>query len=183
MFVTCATEEQGERLRRAGYNVTVISSGATPPRRPRQTPAASDDPKVIDDLLADLRSSAEGRRLGRQFGHDARILARHLGLPVAYVPLDSLQRGQAGINRGVLKRYPGGGSVVELANVLNGHETQKVLAHECAHFLGFASERYADQFSAAFMKVDEDETAAGRWAIMRRELLAKARRRAAQHAH
>jgi len=160
--------ELAERLGREARAATARRDGRGASKR--------ESDEFIHALHDELRASRDGRDLGRKFQHDARVLARHLGLPVAYVPLGSLQRGQVGsTNLGVLKSYPGTIPAVELADVLNGHEAQKVLSHECAHALGFTSEQHADIFAARFMEQTDDETPAGRWRASQDELLERER--------
>lgn len=170
--------EAGRRaLRRSGY---YVPSSPSAPRRPQAAPrrSASED-KAVAYCLADLRASADGCRLGRQFAHDPYALARSLGVAVEHVPVAQLQRpGRPLITiTGGLWRIPGQPPVVQLAHELDGREADRVLAHEIGHFLNLPGEKLCDQFAAAFLKVDDDELPGHAWRQIQAELLRRARGR------
>ena len=186
--VTCNTEEQAERLRRAGFNVTIVSSGPPPrPSAPRRSdgPGASPRPATRDDLdgwaycLADLRASMEGRRFGRECGNDARVLARRLTLPVEYVSpgaIDNPKKPTVAVRGRFVNLGPH--PFIQIVTGLNGDDFHWTLAHECGHALGFPDERLCSQFADRFVKIEDDETAAGRWRKIQAELEARARQHA-----
>ncbi|GAG17935.1 unnamed protein product, partial [marine sediment metagenome] len=178
MYVTCRTEEQAERLRRAGYHVTIVPSNSPPRQSAPRAPARQDSAKSYAYALADLKASVDGRRLGRQFAHDACVLARHLGITVQYVPLAQLQHGDRPLITitGGLWRIPGQPPVAQLADTLDGREAAMILAHEIGHFLDFPDERLCDQFAAAFLRPDDSDTPAARWKAMDDECIRHARR-------
>jgi len=188
IWVMCSTQEQAERLRRAGYNVTSVSSGPRPrPSAPRRAggrgaaphPAAPDDPAGWAYCLADLRASKDGRRLGRECGHDARVLARRLGLPIEYVSPGAIDNPKKPTVT-VLGRFVNLGPhpFIQVDAGLNGADFNWTLAHECAHALGFPDERLCSQFADRFVKSEDDETAAGRARMFRDDLLQRARQQA-----
>jgi len=142
-------------------------------RRPQETP------EYYAYCLADLRSTRDGRRLGKQFSHNPFALARRLGVTLEHVPLRVLQNSSRPTITilGRLARFPGH-PLVQLADGLAGRELQKVLAHELAHLLdsGF-DERLADQFADEFLKVADDEIRGYQWRQIQRQQLETARRR------
>jgi hypothetical protein len=185
--VICATEEQAERCRRAGYKVTVRPprsfEAARSHREQGQTKDRAREKEAERYLLMDLRSTTEGQRLGRKWQHDAFALASSLGVAVQYVPLAELQnpRRPSIEIRGRLLNFAGV-PIVQLADTLRGRERLYALAHEIGHFLDFPDERLCNQFADAFLKIADDETPAGRWGRWQRQgserLREEARRRA-----
>jgi hypothetical protein len=151
---------------------------AHPARRgtPRRA-AGLDSPETIDYLLSDLHSSADGKRLGKQFAHDPYALARSLGIAVHRAPLDRLQNS----NRpsititGTLLNVPGLQPIVRLADSLDARESARVLCHELGHYLGLKAERHCDQFAQRFMEVADSETPWGRASAFKASLLESAR--------
>jgi hypothetical protein len=138
-------------------------------------------------LLADLKSSSEGERLGRQFGHDPYRLAQHLGVAIQDVDLAELQNPRRPSIEiwGRLLNFAGS-PIVQLADMLRGRDRLWVLAHELGHFLNFPDDRLCNQFADSFMKVADDETPAGRWGQWQRQgserLREQARRQARRRA-
>lgn len=107
-------------------------------------------------VAEDLRSTNEGQRLGRQYGHDAFRLARGLGLEVQYVPVGQLQNKKRP-SVTILGRHLPGFPIVQLADGLKGFQLHHVLAHECAHALDFPDERLCEQFADHFLRISDDE--------------------------
>jgi len=173
--VTCRTEEQAERLRRAGYSVTICPSSSPAPRRA--------EPEV-SNALAELKAATDGQRLGRQFQHNGFALAQHLRLPVEFVPIGELQNASRPSTTilGRLVKLPGQAALIQLADNLDGRQMHETLAHECGHALGILDERHADEFAKAFLKVHDDERPGHRWATWQRQAVERERRRAAARA-
>ena len=161
-----------EMLRRAGWAVSSPPRPSTP-----ASPAGLDSPESIAYLLADLRSTSEGQKLGESFFHNPYRFAASLGVGIECVPIGQLQnadRPKIEI-RGRLWRLPGQRPFVQLADTLREPEASRVLAHELGHFLDFPSEKLCDQFADAFLKVDDREVRDVQWYQQRRGLLARAR--------
>lgn len=142
-------------------------------------PAAQDFPRYGYALL-DLKASADGRRLGRQYGHNPDRLARALGAQVLHIPLSQLQnrdRPRVMITGQIF--WLRGCPVISIAEGLTPHEDRRVLGHELAHHLdsGF-DERLCNQFSDAFLKIEDDEVRGFEWRRIQEEQLQAARRRA-----
>jgi len=174
--VACRTEEQADRLRRAGYSVTIIPA-SSPLSMPKSPAGLDDDDESTAYLLADLRTTSEGQKLGESFFHNPYRLAASLGVGIECVPIDQLQnstRPQIEI-RGRLWRLPGQRPFVQLADTLREPEASRVLAHELGHFLDFPGEKLCDQFADAFLKVDDKEAHDVQWYQQRRGFFARER--------
>lgn len=169
-------------LRRAGWHIA--PSPSPRPSAPRPPRAGLDSPEVIARLHEDLRSSLDGTRLGRRWQHNPFSFAASLGLAIEYRPLAELQNPSRPTITilGRLVKIPGQPRYIQLADSLGGQQTHATLAHEIAHALGIQNERCADQFGMAFMTVHDDETAAGRWRILDRECVRRAREDSVRHA-
>jgi hypothetical protein len=109
-------------------------------------------------VLQDLRSTNEGRRLGREYNHDSFWLARALGVTVQYLSIDRLQDPSrpSETKGGRLLKLPGR-PIAQLADCLKGFELHRMLAHEIGHHLGFPDERLCDQFADNFLKMTDEE--------------------------
>ena len=171
----CRTEEQASRLRKAGYDVTIISSGPlegdgkTPIREPSRGKGG-----VLEGKIA----AQAGRQMGIRWQHDPWALCRNLGLDIRREPLANMQRpGTSGTVYGILYRHRDRPGQVQLAAGVTPEAERFILAHEAGHAMGAESEDDADLFAHGFLFIADDETPAGRWRIIKDEQLRRERER------
>lgn len=155
---------------------TLAASARRDRRRP---PVRRESEEEIDFLYGDVGSGFKGRELGRRFNHDPYQLAASLKIPVWRVPLEELwdPTRPSLIIDGVYTRetaHPNRG-FIRLREGQSPQEEVRMLAHEVAHALGFKIEEHANRFAAAFLKVEDNETAAGRWREIQDDLNRRAR--------
>ena len=173
MWVTCATPEQAERLRRAGYSVTIVPSSPRP--RGTRKPATARRGNGRTNLSPQVRASIEGPRLGKRYAHDAFRAADALGYTVEEAPLASLQNPRRpGVTIVAQVFVPA--KLILLGDTLRGRQRNEALAHELAHgILGDTADEIAcNSFTRYFLHLADDElpgasSSGARWRRWERE--------------